>query len=280
MPTTETSNWRDGEIISRKRLSDEKAPIRLCHITYASQGLPVQGLLAEPQRDEPCPGLLYCRGGIGRVGMVQPERIEALAAHGYVVFAPYYRGSASGGHGTDEFGGEDRRDVYNALTLMRSLPGVAPLPVPLIGFSRGSIMAALAARDCPLAGPIVVWGGVSDLLLTYEERIDLRRMLKRVVGHPVKHAAAYHDRSPVCWAEQIRCPVLIVHGDQDDQVSIEHARRLAEQLEIHGKDFTVAVYEGMKHRFPPEVDAAALAQIDRWIRGKLNYPAKLLQQHE
>ena len=29
---------------------------------------------------------------------------------------------------------------------------------------------------------MILWSGVSDLAQTYEERIDLRRMMKRVIG--------------------------------------------------------------------------------------------------
>lgn len=32
------------------------------------------------------------------------------------------------------------------------------------------------------AASFVSWGGVSDMFLTYEERKDLRRMMKRVIG--------------------------------------------------------------------------------------------------
>ena len=54
--------------------------------------------------------------------------------------------------------------------------------VHIFGFSRGGVMALLTAIQYPEAASIVTWGGVSDMILTYEERKDLRRMMKRVIG--------------------------------------------------------------------------------------------------
>ncbi len=56
------------------------------------------------------PVLVYCRGGIGRVGQVKTEWLERFSQSGFIVFAPVYRGT-QGGEGRDEFGGADLEDV-------------------------------------------------------------------------------------------------------------------------------------------------------------------------
>lgn len=257
----------DGMLVERESLRSLVKGIKLYLLTYISQGLKVKGYLAVPEEGVPGPGLLYCRGGIRKVGMVRKRRIFDLARRGYVVFAPFYRGN-EGGEGREDFGGEDRFDVYHAVKLMQSLPETVPGPVPLIGFSRGAIMAMQAAKECPDVGPVVVWGGVSDLFDTYEERVDLRRMLKRVVGHPRKQAEAYERRSPVYWTEQVKVPVMIVHGTNDTQVNLSHARKLAAALERAGKDYAMELYEGLEHRFPKEDDKRALDAVFAWIKRK------------
>ncbi|CAG7647590.1 alpha/beta hydrolase family protein [Paenibacillus allorhizosphaerae] len=254
----------------------EKVPVR-CHakgislylVTYSSQTFKVKGYLVVPKDVPlPAPGVIYCRGGIRKVGMVRKRRLFAMARRGFVVFAPFYRGN-EGGEGRDEFGGDDRYDVCHAIPMVQSLPEVQPGPVPLIGFSRGAIMAMLAAKECEQAGPVVIWGGVSDLFDTYEERVDMRRMLKRVVGHPRKQPGAYEQRSPVYWIEAIRVPVMIVHGTGDTQVSVEQARKLGQALEAAGRDYTMELYDGLPHRFPKEQDERALDAVFAWIRSKL-----------
>jgi dipeptidyl aminopeptidase/acylaminoacyl peptidase len=258
---------QDGQIVSKEAIRCQVKHISLYVITYISQGLRVKGYLAAPSGTGPYPPVIYCRGGIRRVGMVRKRRIVSMALRGYAVFAPFYRGN-EGGEGREDFGGEDRYDVFHAITMLRSLNEVIPGPVPLIGFSRGAIMALLAAKECEGVGPVVVWGGVSDLLRTYEERVDLRRMLKRVVGHPKKQIDAYLQRSPIHWAAQIHCPLLIIHGTRDTQVSMGHARCLAEALEAVGKDYTLELYEGREHRFPKKEDEAVLNGVFAWIARK------------
>lgn len=256
---------QDGTIIEREQLPDPAPGLRLETVTYWSQGLKVKGYLCAPEAAAgPLPGLVYCRGGIRRVGMVRIARLVTLARRGYAVFAPFYRGN-EGGEGYEDFGGEDRYDLFAGIRLLRALPEVKKEPVPLIGFSRGAIMALLAAKECEGVGPVVVWGGVSDLLLTYEERVDLRRMLKRVVGHPRKNEEKYRARSPACWADQIRSPVMIIHGSDDEHVGVEHAYRLAGALEAAGKRYKMDIYRGRAHVFPREEDESVLDSIFQWF---------------
>lgn len=258
---------QDGTLVERQPLRSAAKGILLYVLTYISQGLKVKGYLAVPEGRMPMPAVIYCRGGIRKVGMVRKRRIFSMARRGYAVFAPFYRGN-EGGEGREDFAGEDRFDVCHALAMVQSLPEVESGPVPLIGFSRGALMAMLAAKECPGAGPVVVWGGVSDLLDTYEERVDMRRMLKRVVGHPKKQTDAYEARSPVYWIDRIDVPVLIVHGTADHQVSVEQARKLALALEAAGKDYAMELYEGLGHRFPKEEDERALDAVFTWITRK------------
>ncbi|WP_068773960.1 S9 family peptidase [Paenibacillus sp. FJAT-26967] len=266
-PAPQSDKLKDGQLLDRQLLSRHARNVSLYIVTYAAQGLRVKGYLAVPEGQGPLPAVIYCRGGIRGVGMVRIRRVISMARRGHVVFAPFYRGN-EGGEGREDFAGEDRYDVYHALLMLRKLPEVAPERIALIGFSRGAIMALLTARDCEDVGPVVVWGGVSDLHDTYEERVDLRRMLKRVVGHPLKQADEYIRRSPSRWADRIDTPVLIVHGTADPMVLISHAHKLADALQRADKDYTQLFYEGLEHRFPREMDEKALDEVFQWIQEK------------
>jgi dipeptidyl aminopeptidase/acylaminoacyl peptidase len=267
VPEPPSAPLQDGQLVDKARIRRFADDVALYVVTYISQGLKVKGYLVVPERAVPCPALIYCRGGIRKVGMVRIRRIVTMARRGFVVFAPFYRGN-EGGEGREDFGGEDRHDVHCAIPMLQSMPEVEPGPVALIGFSRGAVNALLTAKECEGAGPVVIWGGVSDLFQTYEERVDLRRMLKRVVGNPRKQPEAYVQRSAVYWADRLRPPVLIVHGTLDPQVGIEHARKLAAALEKAGKPYAMELYEGLAHRFPKEEDERALDAIFAWIRSK------------
>ncbi|NQX68969.1 S9 family peptidase [Paenibacillus alba] len=262
---------QDGQLLSKEQIRCFMKHISLYILTYVSQGLKVKGLLAVPDGSGPLPAVIYCRGGIKRVGMVRKRRIVSMAQRGFVVFAPYYRGN-EGGEGREDFAGEDRYDLFHAIDVVQGLDEVVPGPVSLIGFSRGAVMAMRAAREYSGVGPVVVWGGVSDMLDTYEQRVDLRRMLKRVVGHPKKQVEAYMDRSPALWAKEVHTPIYIVHGTKDSQVDIGHARKLANALEEAGKPYTMALYAGLDHRFPRKEDEKALDDVFAWLKEKLEQP--------
>lgn len=289
------------------------AGLGLYMVTYASQGLAVKAYLVLPERDaaedgkgtvrrddgtdggnrgidggtatgaqdgngteraREWPGLVYCRGGIRRVGMVNVPRMAALARRGYAVMAPVYRGNL-GGEGKEDFAGEDRHDAIHAVKALAAMPQIRRQPIPLVGFSRGAVMALAAAAEGDAGiGPVAVWGGVSDMFLTYRERVDLRRMLRRVVGHPQKDSAAYERRSPVCWVEQIHRPVLILHGTADRQVGVLHARLLAEKLEACGKPYAMCLYDGLGHRFPDTEEEDAIGQIVDWFARHGSPPAE------
>ncbi|WP_261808194.1 S9 family peptidase [Paenibacillus sp. N3.4] len=259
---------QDGQLLEKEQVRCYVKHISLYLVTYGSQGLKVKGYLAIPNGQGPLPAVIYCRGGIRKVGMVRKRRIVSMAQRGYVVFAPFYRGN-EGGEGREDFGGEDRYDLIHAIPMVQALDEVRPGPVPLIGFSRGAVMALRAAKECKEVGPVVVWGGVSDMLDTYEQRIDLRRMLKRVVGHPKKQAEAYLERSPARWVADLHVPVYIIHGLKDSQVDVQQARKLATALDLAGKEYTMALYDGLEHRFPRKEDEKALDDIFAWLSRKL-----------
>ncbi|MGM7702471.1 alpha/beta hydrolase family protein [Pseudalkalibacillus sp. Hm43] len=240
--------------------------IKLYVVTYRSQGLRVKGLLAVPASEDLLPGLLYLRGGIKQVGKVRVARIIQFASQGFVVFAPHYRGN-EGGEGQEDFCGEDRHDAFSALQVLKELPAVDETSMHVFGFSRGGAMALFTAGYCvDLVRSVVVWGGVSDMKLTYEERKGLRKMLKRVVGGSVyKYPERYEWRSPLHLVGGFDAPVLIIHGVYDQNVTIEHAYLLEKELAKQGKQFETW-YIKDDHHFTPAKKLQVTRDLCTWMK--------------
>lgn len=256
----------DG-IIERYRIYPSPNPaIKLQEITYWSDGLKVKGLLAEPIADGEYEGIIYLRGGIQHVGMVRPSRIAQLASNGFVVFAPYYRGNR-GGDGRDEFAGRDRLDAINAVEVLKQSPKIIADRIHLFAFSRGGIMALWTAILRNDITSVVTWAGVSDVIFTYHERQDLRRMMRRVIGGtPKNNPTAYRERTALLRIEELNAPVLIIHGLRDEHVSIEQAILLENALREHHKIYETRYFSEYTHYIPPWENAQIVRDLCKWMR--------------
>ncbi|MGN7401337.1 alpha/beta hydrolase family protein [Cytobacillus praedii] len=252
------------QIIHKERFPSPNPGIELSIVTYQSDDLKVKGLLAEPKGNEIYDGFLYLRGGIKNVGKVRPGRIVQFASEGFIVFAPFYRGNQEG-EGNEDFAGEDREDAFSAFRLLQSHPRVKGTHI--FGFSRGGVMALLTAIQFPKAKSMVTWGGVSDMFLTYAEREDLRRMMKRVIGGtPTKFPERYEYRTPLFQIERLQSPVLIIHGEKDENVSAEHAYRLEKRLKALNKKVESWYFQGFTHYFPPAINRKVVQDLTNWMK--------------
>lgn len=259
---------RNELVVSSRRYPSPNPHVILTEITYWSEGLRVKGLLAEPKKEGHYEGILYLRGGIQHVGMVRPSRIAQLAYQGFIVFAPYYRGNR-GGEGRDTFAGEDRMDVYHAVDVLKAHSSIIKERIHLLSFSRGGIMSLWSAvmRDDLISA--VTWAGVSDVVTTYYERKDLRRMMRRVIGGtPQNSVENYEQRNALGRIEEIEIPYLIIHGEKDQHVAIEQAYLLEKQLKAHNKKYTTMYFPNYTHYIRPQHNMEIVHQLCTWMKNQ------------
>lgn len=257
-------NDGNGKVISVHKFPSPNPNVELQLITYISNGLKVKGLLARPIKMKVHDGFLYLRGGIKNVGKVRPARIAQFAQEGFIVFAPFYRGN-HGGEGSEDFAGEDRKDAFSGFLLLKSIPEIQNIHI--FGFSRGGVMSLFTGIEFPEACSVVTWGGVSDMNLTYIERRDLRRMMKRVIGgSPSKVPDQYKARTPLYELEKLSAPVLIIHGVHDQNVSVEHSYRLERRLKSLNKRVESWYFDDFTHYFPPEINRKIVKDLAKWMK--------------
>ncbi|MDQ0224503.1 alpha/beta hydrolase family protein [Metabacillus niabensis] len=256
----------NGKIIDKVKFPSPNPRIELSVVTYLSNNLKVKGLLAVPKGKGKFEAILYLRGGIKSVGMVRVGRIIQFASEGFVVMAPFYRGN-QGGEGNEDFAGDDRYDAISAIELLREHPMVQQERIHLFGFSRGGVMALIAGIMSKHIRSVVTWGGVSDMVLTYIEREDLRRMMKRVIGGtPTKFPKRYKWRTPLYELGKMNAPVLIIHGVKDKNVSVEHAYRLEKRLKELDKKVETWYFDEFTHYFPPSINRETLHRLCLWMK--------------
>ena len=256
----------DGTIIHRRPYPSPNPHVLLEEITYLSDGLKVKGLMAEPITEGNYEGIIYLRGGMQHIGMVRPARIAQFASQGFVVFAPYYRGNR-GGEGRDEFAGADRQDAVNAVDVLKQNRKTNVEKIHLFAFSRGGIMALWTAILREDITSLVTWAGVSDIVFTYKERKDMRRMMKRVIGGtPNNMPEEYRNRTALFRVNEIDSPVLIIHGMIDENVSFQQAVLLENALREHKKVYETWYFPEYTHFIPPVMNAQLVRDLCSWMR--------------
>ncbi|MEK9199189.1 alpha/beta hydrolase family protein [Ureibacillus sp. 179-F W5.1 NHS] len=256
----------NGSIESIRSYPSPNPNVVLKEIIYWSQGLRVKGLLAKPVHEDDCEALLYLRGGLQSIGMVRPSRIAQFASQGFIVFAPYYRGNR-GGEGRDEMAGDDRFDAIHSVEVLKQF--VEKKDVHLFGFSRGGLMALWTAILRNDIKSVVTWAGVSNVTSMYMERVDMRRTLKRIIGgSPNKEQEKYDERTPIFKVNDIHAPVLIIHGTEDENVSIHQAYELEQALIKENKQVETWYSSGLSHHYPPQLNRQTVKALCEWMKLK------------
>ena len=244
-------------------------------ITYASDGLPVRGVLIKPKSPgaKKWPAIIFNRGGNGQLGSLMGNGLPCVgmntscldiadlfqfAKAGFVVIASDYRYQGATVK-RDEWGGVEVDDVLNLVPALKSLDFVDPDRLYMLGLSRGGTMAYLAIkRGIPVKAAAVI-GGVTDV----KAWVDARPEMGIVNGNEYidgfakiwpdyEHRAEeeYRARSAVYWADEINVPVLILHSRTDRMVPVTQALGMAEALQEKNKVYALHIYERDGHPLP------------------------------
>ena len=177
---------------------------------------------------------------------------QFLAARGYVVIQPNFRGSA--GYGQEFLNENGFRnwqtsiaDVADAARYLVN-EGIADKNrLAIVGWSYGGYAALQSASVEPdLFKAVVAIAPVTDLgLLKREaEGFTNSELVKGFVGSG-EHV---RDGSPLRNAAAIKAPVLLVHGDIDANVGIDHSLKMASVLKAAGKPVELLRYDGLDHQ--------------------------------
>ena len=153
--------------------------------------------------------VLYSHGNAEDLGQVAPL-LEEYRRAGFAVLAFDYRGygASTGGPPSADGATRDMEAVYrHAVTTL----GISPSRIVLHGRSVGSGPATELAARLPVGGLVIESGFVSAFrVLTGVSLLPFDRFQN------LRHIA------------RVRCPVLVIHGREDEVIPWSHGRRLFE----------------------------------------------------
>jgi dipeptidyl aminopeptidase/acylaminoacyl peptidase len=235
----------------------------------ARDGTAIRGYLTMPQgaTQKNLPMIVMVHGGPHGIEDFYDFDFETqlFASRGYAVLQVNYRGSGGRGRnfeaaGYGKWGREMQDDVTDGVRWAIA-DGVADAKrICIYGGSYGAYSALTGVfREPDLFRCAVGMAGVYDLPLMFEKgdiqtaRAGLR-YLRMAVG---TDEAELKRRSPVYNADQIKVPVLLMHGKLDDRAPYEHAKRLRDALVKAGNPPEWSTEWGEGHGFFDEANRLA-----------------------
>jgi dipeptidyl aminopeptidase/acylaminoacyl peptidase len=208
-----------------------------------SEGLRLRVYMAIPQvGSKPFPSVQIHHAG-GGYEAIYEHMARLLAERGIVGVAMIHRGYP-GSDGEMEYGKGEIIDIGNLTEAMRARPFVDPDRMGIMGYSRGGHNAILSIERFNYFKAGALWSTPVDML----ELVRVVPWIAEIIGgFPDQIPEEYHIRSSINFVDQVSCPLLLIHGENDEIVSVNHARRLAEALEAHAKPFEIKIFPGEWH---------------------------------
>jgi dipeptidyl aminopeptidase/acylaminoacyl peptidase len=227
----------------------------------SSDGLELDGLLIRPSGsgDRPLPTIVHIHGGpYGRYTMgwnLRPGHwAQLMAAHGFAVLMPNYRGGQ--GHG-DAFaswgdgyvGDMEFVDVMTAVDAAIERGISDPDRLGIGGWSQGGFLTAWGVTQTNRFRAGVMGAGVSDwgmMVMTSDiPTLESRLGGGRPWDGPGPHRFIQH--SPISFASNVRTPLLILHGENDVRVPVSQAIGFHRAVRETGTETELVTYPREPH---------------------------------
>ncbi len=236
----------------------------------ARDGLAIPAYLTLPHGVEPraLPAVALVHGGPwSRDSIMWDPEVQLLANRGFAVLQVNYRGSTGFGNafrdaGNREWGQKIQDDITDGVQWLIA-EGIADADrVGIMGASYGGYAALLGLVKTPgLFRAGVAYAAVTDIEATLGDdrwygSDDVQD--RRLIGGEPGDAQRLRESSPLRRAKEIKVPVLLGHGEDDQRVHVRQSQMMAESLKSAG-----ARYEYLE--FPHEIHGFALeANRIRW----------------
>lgn len=200
--------------------------------------------------------------------------VQFFAARGYAVLQPEYRGSS--GYGEDWFqknGFQSWRqaigDVNDAGHWLEKQGIAAKGKLAIVGWSYGGYAALQSAvLDPDLFKAIVAVAPVTDLEMLRNQFRDYTNF--RLVEKQIGFGPSVGEGSPAQHADRFKAPVLMFHGDIDENVDVEESRVMEKKLKDAGKSVTYVEFHGLDHQLrDSKARTRMLSESDAFLRANL-----------
>jgi len=246
----------------------------------SKDGTEVEGVLTKPvgyTAGTKAPFLLNPHGGPTGASLNSfTGTVQVLAANGFAVLQPNFRGSTGKGlafaaANKNNWGKGDYEDCMTGVDAMIAAGIADPDRLGAFGWSYGGYMTFWILTQTDRFKAVSPGAGLSNIYSMYSQN-DIQRYLRWFYSDKAPWDATdlYWDRSPMKYVKNVKTPTMIMHGQVDTRVPIAQAQEFYMALKEMKVPVEFVVYPRENHGF-----TEPRHQMDR-VRRYVKFFAKYL----
>jgi dipeptidyl aminopeptidase/acylaminoacyl peptidase len=232
---------RDG------RVALDQGKVLALKYDYTADGDAVEAIAFRPAAEGKYPAVLLIPGFSKTARDYIPLGLR-FAKEGFACVAVTQRGFGKSAGKPDFVGPKTVAALEAGFQRFRKDPYVDGSRMGVFGYSRGAMAASLlAVRLKETAVQAAVFAaGIYDFKKAYDDikLPGIRENMEREAG--LSNNAA-QDRTSVTKMADLPCPVLILHGERDENAPVSQARLLADRLKELKKEFELKTFPDRDH---------------------------------
>lgn len=250
------------------------------------EGKTIGGYLCYPPDFDPShlyPCIVNYYGGTSPIGRNFGGRYpkDWYAANGYIVCVLQPSGAVGYGQEFSSAHVNDWGEITSAEIirgveeLLRLHPFIDSRRVGAIGASYGGFMTQVLASKTELFAALISHAGISALS-SYWGAGDWGYSYSGVASansFPWNRKDLYIGHSPLFMAERISKPLLLLHGENDNNVPPGESYQMFAALKLLGKEVALVTFPGQQHFILTPAQRVQwlqtiMAWLDRWLKGQ------------
>jgi dipeptidyl aminopeptidase/acylaminoacyl peptidase len=243
-------------------------------IRLKADGLELAGELHIPSKDKVHPALCVCHGIPAAPSDPTNKGYTLLAQRfchaGFITLIFNFRGTGKSEGNLDILGW--CRDLQAALDFLYNLKEADKTHFCLLGFSGGAAVSVYTAAHDPRVSSVVTCACPADFRLLSQRKGSLNSIQRfRQIGvirdrdfppSIEEWERGFDIISPIKWIDKISPrPLLLVHGDADELIPLEHAHKLYQKAK---EPKELKIMPGAKHKM--RLEKAAMDFVLDWLK--------------
>jgi len=248
-------------------------------VTWKNDGFDEDGVVVYPpdfQAGRKYPLVLLIHGGPQSASVrALTLPAQALAAKGWIVFSPNYRGSDNLGNAYEhaiynDAGAGPGRDVMAGIAALKKRGIVDESRMAVSGWSYGGYMTSWMSGHYDIFKAAVAGAAVNNWIHEYTLSDNNATVRYSFAGSPYdpKTAKSWMEQSPITYVHAIKAPTLIITDTGDTRVPATQSFEMYHALKDNGVETKFVAYPVGGH-FPgdPIRSADVYRRWIEWIEG-------------